>query len=331
MAEERASPVALVLGATGQLGRELQLAIERGLASGLAQQWHFIDRQRVDLSDPAQIRQLLDDVRPGLIVNASAYTAVDRAESEAELARRVNADAVTELARYAGESGAALVHFSTDYVFDGELDRPYRETDPPHPQSVYGHTKWQGEQAVQGLAPRHLLIRTSWVFGRHGGNFLKTMLRLAQERDELKVVADQWGAPTSARLLATQSLRACQMAMQAESRDLAPAWGLYHLTCAGHTHWQAYAQHVLSRAADWGVALRVRAERVQAIGTADYPTPARRPLNSRLDCSRWEQVWRLPRPAWSDEVDAVLADVLVDQGVLTPAMRAMITSVRSAQ
>ncbi len=331
MAETSAIPVALVLGATGQLGRELQLAVEHGLASGLARQWHFIDRHSVDLSDPVQIRQLLDDVRPGLIVNAAAYTAVDRAEAEPDLARRVNVDAVTELARHAGHRAAVLVHFSTDYVFDGRLDRPYRETDVPHPQSAYGHTKWLGEQAVQGLVPRHLLIRTSWVFGRQGGNFLKTMLRLAQERDELKVVADQWGTPTSARMLAAQSLRMCQLAVQAESRGLAPGWGLYHLTCAGHTHWHAYAQHVLARAAQWGAVLRVRADQVQAIATDDYPTPARRPLNSKLDGTLWAQTWRCERPTWQDEVDAVLADVLLDQGVLTPAMRAKITSVRSAQ
>lgn len=331
MAESFALPVALVLGATGQLGRELQAAVDQGEATGLARQWHFLDRSACDLADPEQVRRLTQDLRPDLIVNASAYTAVDRAESEPELAQRVNADAVAELAHYAGSNGAVLLHFSTDYVFDGSLDRPYRENDPPHPQSVYGHTKRLGEQAVQGLAPRHLLIRTSWVFGRQGGNFLKTMLRLAQERDELKVVADQWGTPTSARMLAAQSLRACQLAVQAESQGLTPGWGLYHLTCAGHTHWHAYAQHVIARAAQWGAALRVRADQVQAIATVDYPTPARRPLNARLDGTLWEQTWRCERPTWQDEVDAVLADVLLDQGVLTPAMRAKITSVRSAQ
>lgn len=331
MAETSVTPVGLVLGATGQLGRELQLAIEHGVADGLARQWHFVDRTQCDLSQPGQVRRWVRDLRPGLIINAAAYTAVDRAETEPDLAQRINADAVAELARCAGDSGAALLHFSTDYVFEGGLDRPYRETDAPNPTSVYGRTKWLGEQAVQSFTPRHLLIRTSWVFARQGGNFLKTMLRLARERDELQVVADQWGAPTSARLLAQQGLRACLQATQAEARGLAPAWGLYHLSCAGHTHWHAYAQHVLARAAQWGVPLKVQADQVQAISSDQYPTAARRPLNARLDCSRWEQTWAMPRPDWHDEVDAVLADVLVDQGVLTPDMRAMITSARSAQ
>lgn len=331
MAEQAPPRLALVLGATGQVGRELKWAVEQGLAQGLASRWHFVDRQACDLAHPEQVARLLTDLRPGLIVNASAYTAVDRAESEPDLAQRVNADSVAELARYAAREPVVLVHFSTDYVFDGTLDRPYRESDEPHPQSVYGRTKWWGEQAVQAHCERHLLIRTSWVMGRHGGNFLKTMLRLAQERDHLQVVADQWGAPTSARLLARQSLLACQLALQAQDRGDEPAWGLYHLTCAGHTHWHAYAQHVLARAEQWGVRLRVRADQVQAITTAQYPTPARRPANSRLDGAKWQQTWGQRLPTWTDEVDAVLADVLLDQGVLTPAMRAMMTSVRSAQ
>jgi dTDP-4-dehydrorhamnose reductase len=158
------------------------------------------------------------------------------------------------------------------------------------------------------------------------------MLRLASELDELKVVADQWGAPTSARMLAQLTLRACARAIQAEARGLAPGWGLYHLSCAGDpTQWHAYARHVLTRAAQWGVPLRVRPDQVQAITTRQYPTPARRPHNARLDCTRWDQTWGLARPDWRDEVDAVLAEVLEDQGVLTPDMRARITSVRSAQ
>ena len=331
MAEPSAAPVGLVLGAGGQLGLELRNTIGQGWVDDLARQWHFVDRSQCDLSQPEQLLRCLHDLRPNLIVNAAAYTAVDRAESEPELAQRVNADAVKVMAQYAGENATALVHFSTDYVFDGALDRPYLETDAPNPQSVYGHTKWMGEQAVQRWAPRHLLIRTGWVFARHGGNFLKTMLRLARERDELKVVADQWGAPTSARMLARQSLQACRQAMQAEFRGGTPGWGLYHLSGAGYTHWHAYARHVLTRAAQWGVPLRVKADQVQAILTDQYLTPAQRPLNARLDGSRWEQAWGMTRPDWREEVDAVLADVLLDQGVLTPDMRAMITSVRSAQ
>ncbi len=320
---------ALVLGAGGQLGRELRVAVAEGLGEKLAQNWVWADREVCDLAEPEQIRCSLQQWQPGLIINAAAYTAVDRAESEPELAHRINAEAVAELAQGAQRLGAAMVHFSTDYVFDGQLDRPYRESDVPAPQSVYGRTKFQGEQALSSVLGRHLIIRTSWVFARHGANFLKTMLKLAQERETLRVVSDQWGAPTSARWLARQSLQAC---VQALGSPLAmPRWGLYHLTGQGHTNWHAYAVHVLTQAARWGVKLRVQAADVEAIETAQYPTPAVRPMNSRLDCALWQRTWGQALPDWQSQVDQVLADVLLDQGVLTPDMRNMITSVRSAQ
>jgi dTDP-4-dehydrorhamnose reductase len=329
MADQPAVGTALVLGATGQLGRELRLAVAEGLGARLAQHWVWADREVCDLTQPAHIQHCLQQHQPGLIINAAAYTAVDRAESEPDLAHRINAAAVAELAHSAQVLGAVMVHFSTDYVFDGRLDRPYLETDAPHPQSVYGRTKLQGEQALAAALERHLILRTSWVFARHGGNFLKTMLKLAQERDTLRVVSDQWGAPTSARLLARQSLQACAQALGSTRAE--PRWGLYHLTCQGHTHWQAYAVHVLTQAARWGMKLRVQPDQVQAISTAQYPTPAHRPMNSRLDGSLWQRTWGQSLPSWQSEVDQVLADVLLDQGVLTPAMRSMITSVRSAQ
>ena len=328
MVDRPAVTTALVLGAGGQLGRAFRRAVDDGLGRGVASNWIWADRLTCDLSRPEQVDACLKAWQPGLIFNAAAYTAVDRAESEPELAQRVNADAVAQLAQSARQLGAAVVHFSTDYVFDGLLDRPYLESDAPHPQCVYGRTKWQGEQALAQALERHLIIRTSWVFARDGGNFLKTMLRLATERDTLRVVADQWGAPTSASCLAQEALRACQLAL---SSPHDPGWGLYHLSCAGQTHWHGYAVHVLERAAQWGLQLRVRPDQVEAISTSQYPTPACRPLNSRLNCQRWQARWGGHLPAWQAEVDQVLADVLMDQGVLTPDMRSMITSVRSAQ
>lgn len=326
-------PRILLLGMNGQVGWELQRSLAPlGELIALDRWGHPQHMGTVgDLRDLEGLARTVQLLRPDVIVNAAAHTAVDKAESEADLCRVLNTEAPAVLARCAAASGAWLVHYSTDYVFDGTGNTPWTEQDTPAPVNVYGHTKLEGERAIVTSGCRHLIFRTSWVYGARGGNFAKTMLRLAQERDELKVVADQWGTPTSARMLAAQSLRACQLAVQAESRGLTPGWGLYHLTCAGHTHWHAYAQHVIARAAQWGAALRVRADQVQAIATVDYPTPARRPLNSRLDGALWEQTWRCERPTWQDEVDAVLADVLLDQGVLTPAMRAKITSVRSAQ
>ena len=328
MAEGWTQRTALVLGATGQLGMAFQEAVGQGWGKGLAGQWIWADRHAFDLAHPEAVASALQRQQPDLIFNAAAYTAVDRAESEPELAAKVNAESVRALAEYAGTRRVPLVHFSTDYVFDGSSDRPYTETDPASPVSVYGRTKWEGEKAVQSLSERHLVIRTSWVYGRHGGNFMKTMLRLAQERESLRVVADQWGVPTSALGLAQQSLRACALALADPHGQM---WGLYHLTGRGETHWHGYACHVLARAAQWGVPLRVAADQVLAIGSHEFPTPAPRPKNSRLDCTRWSNAFGWPWPDWRQDVDSVLLEVLSDQGVLTPAMRDKITSERSAQ
>jgi dTDP-4-dehydrorhamnose reductase len=328
MAELHAPATVLVLGAAGQLGRALKDALHRNPGFSAGATWTWADRQLCDLSRPDQVRDFLQTLKPSWIINAAAYTAVDRAESEPELALRVNADSVSELARHARQNGAVLVHYSTDYVFNGELDRPYTESDRTDPRSVYGRTKLAGEQAVQAEAELYLLLRTSWVFARHGGNFLKTMLKLAQERDALRVVADQWGSPTSARMLAEQTLQALHRAWRGGLTD---PWGLYHLTCSGQTHWHGYAVHVLTQAAAWGVSLKVSPAQVQAIASSEFPTPATRPMNSRLDCTRWQQHFGVDLPDWRAEVDQVLADVLMDQGVLAPDMRAKITSVRSAQ
>lgn len=322
---------ALVLGVNGQVGHAIRQAVDAGLGLGLASHWVWADRRQCDVSRPDQVRAFITDIKPGLIINAAAYTAVDRAESEPELAQAVNADSVAELALFAGRQQATLLHFSTDYVFNGRSARAYTEGDAPDPLGTYGRTKLWGEQAVQAHARQHVLMRTSWVCGRHGGNFIKTMLRLAQERDTLRVVGDQWGAPTSAQLLARQSLLACRTAMDGERRGLAAPWGLYHLCAKGHTSWHGYAVHVLSQAERWGLRLRVTADRLQCITTDQYPTPAQRPLNSKLDVHAWEQTWKVTLPQWQVGVDATLAEILADQGVLAPAMRDKITSERSAQ
>jgi dTDP-4-dehydrorhamnose reductase len=321
----------LVLGVNGQLGHAIRQAVDAGLGQGLTDQWVWADRHRCDLSRPDQVRDVVADLNPGLIINAAAYTAVDKAESEPASAQAVNADSVAELARHAGRHHIPLLHFSTDYVFNGRLDRPYSESDATDPQSTYGRTKLAGEQAVQAHAHPHLLMRTSWVFGPHGGNFIKTMLRLAQERDALRVVGDQWGAPTSAPLLAQQALRACQQALRDQQQGRDARWGLYHLCARGEISWHGYAVHVLTQAQRWGLRLRVTPDQVECITTDQYPTPAQRPLNSRLDTRAWEQAWKVSLPTWQAGVDDVLAQILADQGVLAPAMRDKITSDRSAQ
>lgn len=284
----------LVTGASGQVGYELQRAL------ALLGRVVAVDRTACDLSDPESIRRCVRAVRPTLIVNAGAYTAVDRAESEVGLAYAVNASALEVLAHEARMSGASVVHYSTDYVFDGQASQPYDEQAATGPISVYGASKLQGERAlIDGLASTgvdHWILRTTWVFGVHGGNFLKTMLRLGRQRDQLSVVADQFGAPTSAALIAdvTARLLVCR-----------PASGVYHLAAAGETSWHGYAQYLLRLAVASGVILRVDPEAVQAITSDSYPTPARRPENSRLDCGKLTAALDMTLPHWKSGVDHV--------------------------
>lgn len=297
-----AGPI-LLLGADGQLGWELRRAL---LPLGAVQ---ACGRAEADLSDPAGLRDLLERTRPGVIVNAAAYTAVDRAETDAATARAVNTDAPGLLAAWAAARGAWLVHYSTDYVFDGSLDRPYREDDATAPLGVYGATKLAGEQAVRASGARHLILRTSWVYAARGGNFARTMLRLAAERDSLRVVADQIGAPTSAELIADVS------ALALHRLRLDPGFGercsgLYHLSAAGSTSWHGYAREVLAQAAAAGAELRCGPDQVEAIGTADYPTPARRPMNSRLDCELLRQTFGLTLPDWRVQVARMVREVV---------------------
>lgn len=299
------SDVVLVTGCTGQVGFELRRALAP-LARVVA-----VDRQQCDLASPDSIRACIASVRPSFIVNAGAYTAVDKAESEPELAHAVNAVAPRVLAEEAARLNAALVHYSTDYVFNGEGERPYAETDATGPLGVYGASKLQGEQEIAAVGGEHWIFRTSWVFGLHGKNFLKTMLRLARERDVLSVVADQYGAPTSAALIA--DVTALLLRESRLGRGIVP--GLYHLAAAGSTNWHGYAQRVISRAAVGGLALKVKAESIAAISSSAYPTPARRPHNSRLDCARLQEALGITLPDWTLAVDQA-TDILTEKQFL---------------
>ncbi|MEZ5642581.1 MAG: dTDP-4-dehydrorhamnose reductase [Burkholderiaceae bacterium] len=294
----------LLLGKNGQVGWELQrslaplgelVALDRQGAPGLVG----------DVSDLDGLAATVRALRPQLIVNAAAHTAVDKAESEPDLARRLNAEAPAVLAREAAACGALLVHYSTDYVFDGSGERPWREDDATGPLGVYGRTKLEGEQAIAASGCRHLILRTSWVYAARGGNFAKTMLRLARERERLTVIDDQWGAPTGAELIADVTAQAVAQLRQAPGKA-----GLYHLAAAGATTWFEYAKYVLAQAQRAQPAIEMKVTEVAPIATRDYPTPARRPHNSRLDCTRLQAAFDLRLPPWQDGVRRMLAETL---------------------
>ena len=290
-------PVILLLGANGQVGNELRHTLP-ALGSVVA-----LDVPDIDFSRPESLRDVVRAHRPRIIVNAAAYTAVDKAESDSELAFTINAVAPGVLAEEAEALDACLVHYSTDYVFDGRKPSPYVETDATGPLSVYGRSKLEGERAVQACE-KHLTLRTSWVIGAHGQNFIKTMLRLAGERDALRVVADQVGAPTSAALLADVTAKALSHMAERPAND--SRWGLYHLTAAGETSWHGLARHVIARAGAMGLPLKTKPEAVLLITTAEYPTPATRPANSRLDTSKLRSAFAVTLPDWTVGVNAVL-------------------------
>lgn len=292
----------LLLGRSGQVGWELQralaplgelVAIDRGGLGGLTG----------DLANLDGLRETVRAVKPAVIVNAAAYTAVDKAESEPERARLINAEAVAMLAGEAARSGAWLLHYSTDYVFDGRDDVARREDDVTGPLSTYGRTKLEGERAILESGCAHLVFRTSWVFAARGGNFARTMLRLAGERERLTVIADQVGAPTGAELIADVSAHALRLAVSRPE-----VCGCYHLAAAGETSWHAYAEFVIDAARARGVQLKVTD--VLPITTADYPTPATRPLNSRLDTQKLRSTFGLAMPAWQAGVTRMLDEIL---------------------
>jgi dTDP-4-dehydrorhamnose reductase len=297
----------LLLGKNGQVGWELQRSLAP-LGELIALDRHSADHSADlcgDLSNLAGLAQTVRAIRPDVIVNAAAHTAVDRAESEPELANTLNALAPGVLAQEAAQLGALLVHYSTDYVFDGSGERPWQETDTPAPLSVYGHTKLAGERRIQAAGVRHLIFRTSWVYGARGGNFAKTMLRLAQERERLTVINDQFGAPTGADLLADVTAHAIRQVL-AQPQDC----GLYHLAAAGETTWHAYAQHVLAQARLAQPTLSIKATEVAPVPTSAFPTPARRPLNSRLATHPLQTTFGLTLPPWQQGVNRMLAEVL---------------------
>ncbi|MFZ1498323.1 MAG: dTDP-4-dehydrorhamnose reductase [Giesbergeria sp.] len=293
----------LLFGKGGQVGWELQRSLS---VLGHVTALDFDSQDHCgDFSNPDGIAQAVRALNPDVIVNAAAHTAVDKAESEPELAQLLNATTPGVLAEEAARLNAWLVHYSTDYVFDGSGSRPWVETDRPAPLSVYGRTKWEGEQRIQQSGAKHLILRTSWVYAARGGNFAKTMLRLAQERERLTVIDDQWGAPTGADLLADVTAHALRH-LQARPQD----GGLYHCVAAGETNWNLYAKEVLAQAAIAQPAIKLKATEVAPVPTSAFPTPAARPHNSRLDTTRLQNTFGLTLPPWQQGVARMLREIL---------------------
>jgi dTDP-4-dehydrorhamnose reductase len=296
----------LLLGKNGQVGWELQrslaplgelVALDRAgdTARGLCG----------DLQDLDGLRSTVMALRPDVIVNAAAHTAVDKAQSETDLARRLNAEAPAVLAEAAQAVGALLVHYSTDYVFDGSGSTPWVETAPTGPLNVYGQTKLDGERAIAAACARHLILRTSWVYAARGGNFAKTLLRLAAERERLTVIDDQFGAPTGAELIADVTAHAIRQALQ-RPQDA----GIYHLAAGGETSWNGYARYVVDTARAIKPDLKLAVNEVAPVPTSAFPTPAQRPHNSRLDTTRLQQTFGLRLPHWQQGVARMLTEIL---------------------
>ena len=290
----------LLLGKNGQVGWELQrslaplgeiVALDRSMSGG-------------DVSDLSALADVIRGVQPDVIVNASAHTAVDKAESEQSLALRLNAEAPEVMAQEAKRLGALLVHYSTDYVFDGSGSAARKEGEVTGPLSVYGATKLEGESRIAATGCRHLIFRTSWVYAARGGNFAKTMLRLAQEREKLSVINDQWGAPTGADLIADVTAHAVRHVAGREEE-----LGLYHLVASGETTWHAYASHVIAQTKQLRPELAWKVEEVAAVPTTAFPTPAKRPLNSRLDTRKLQDTMQLHLPQWQQGVDRMLQEI----------------------
>ncbi|MBJ2162716.1 dTDP-4-dehydrorhamnose reductase [Acidovorax sp. IB03] len=293
----------LLFGKGGQVGWELQRSLAvLGHVTALD---HDSTDHCGDFANPEGVAATVRALRPDVIVNAAAHTAVDKAESEPELARLLNATTPGVLAREAAALGAWLVHYSTDYVFDGSGTRPWVETDTPAPLSVYGRTKLEGEQLVQQSGAKHLILRTSWVYAARGGNFAKTMLRLAQERERLTVIDDQWGAPTGAELLADVTAHAIRH-LQQRPQDA----GLYHLVAGGEVTWNGYAKFVIEHASKAQSAIKIIAKEIAPVPTSAFPTPAVRPHNSRLNTTKLQTTFGLTLPHWQTGVERMLTEIL---------------------
>lgn len=292
----------LLFGKNGQVGWELQRALAP-LGNLIVVDRHSSDYCG-DFENPEGLAETVRRIKPAVIVNATAYTAVDKAESEQDKARLVNATSIAALAEVAEETGAWLIHYSTDYVFDGSGDRPWCEDDATAPLNTYGQTKLEGEQAIARTMTKYLIFRTSWVYAAKGNNFAKTMLKLAKDRDSLSVINDQFGAPTGAELIADCTAHAIRVALANGS-----VAGLYHLIAAGETTWHAYATKVIAFAKEQGVELQVQT--INAVPTSAFPTPAKRPANSRLNTEKFQQAFGLTLPDWQVGVERMLLETLI--------------------
>jgi len=296
------APVFLVTGCNGQVGFELRRSLAP-LGRVVA-----VDRTTCDMSRPDDIRRVMESIRPDVVVNAAAYTAVDKAESDADTAFAVNATAVGVLAEAAQALDSVLVHYSTDYVFDGASTRAYTEQDVTNPQSVYGKSKLAGEEAILANCGKAIVLRTSWVAGAHGANFAKTMLRLARERSNLRVIADQYGAPTTASLIADVTAQILGRGAMGNSEAF-PS-GIYHLAAAGETSWHGYATEVVRYAIAKGATLSANPASIEAISSAEYPLPAPRPASSRLDTRKLRETFGIYLPDWQQGIHHLLDQIL---------------------
>jgi dTDP-4-dehydrorhamnose reductase len=290
----------LLTGSKGQVGFELNKKLS-ALGEVIA-----TDREELDLTNPDAIKKFIDQTKPDIIINPAAYTAVDKAESESDLAYLINVTASEILAGKARELDIPLVHFSTDYVFDGVKKSAYVETDETNPQSVYGKTKWEGEDKVRAHH-KHIILRTSWVFGVHGNNFLKTMLRLFKEKDSLNIISDQWGSPASATMLADVTFKIVDSIFKNKNFN---DYGTYHVTSDGETNWFEYASLIASELKKLNVNIKCGPDQIRPILTSEYLTAAKRPLNSRLNCEKLKKTFVLELPHWESEVKKVLREVI---------------------
>jgi len=290
----------LLTGSDGQVGFELNKKLS-ALGEVIA-----TDREELDLTNPDAIRQFIDQTKPDIIINPAAYTAVDKAESEPELAYQINTLAPEVLANKASELNIPLVHFSTDYVFDGLKKEAYVESDLTNPQSVYGKTKCEGEEKVR-IHHKHIILRTSWVFGSHGNNFLKTILRLIQEKESLSIVGDQWGSPASATVLADVVFKIVDTIIKNKNFN---DYGTYHVTSDGETNWFEYASLIATELIKLNVKIKCGPDQIHSILTSEYPTAAKRPLNSRLNCEKLKRTFMLELPHWESEVKKVLREII---------------------
>lgn len=296
----------LLTGARGQLGRELHRQLP--LLGPLLGNTLALDRTGCDLSRPEHIPKLIGDFQPDIIVNAAAYTAVDKAEEEEALATAINGAAVEVMAEQAKKHNALLLHYSTDYIFDGNKEEPYTEDDIPNPINAYGRSKLAGEQAVRQSDCEHLIVRTSWVYSVHGNNFLNTMLRLMKEREQLRVVSDQHGAPTSVNLIASVTLEMLKAWSQARKQDGAKEANTYHLCAAGQTTWYDFAEQIRALFNQFQPQDALKTRHIAPVTTADYKTLARRPRYSRLSCNKLENRYHLQLPDWLDELKTLITE-----------------------